>query len=39
MNYAETVHLVRNEGLHKIGITADFDRRVKELASDHVQAR
>ena len=38
MNCAETVYLVRNGGLHKIGITADFDRRVKELAPDHVQA-
>ena len=39
MNCAETVYLVRNGGLHKIGITANFDRRVKELAPDHVQAR
>ena len=39
MDCVETVYLVRKGGLHKIGITSDFDRRVKELAPDHVQAR
>ena len=35
----ETVYLIRNGGLHKIGIMTDFDRRMRELAPDHVQAR
>ena len=35
----ETVYLIRNGDLHKIGITSDFDRRMRELAPDHVQAR
>ena len=35
---SETVYLIRNGGLHKIGITTDFDRRMRELAPDHVQA-
>lgn len=38
-NPVETVYLIRNGDLHKIGITSDFDRRMRELQPDHVQAR
>jgi len=39
MAITETVYLVTNGDLHKIGITQDFKRRMKQLKPDHVQAR
>ncbi|CAK23331.1 GIY-YIG nuclease family protein [Synechococcus sp. CS-197] len=35
----ECVYLITNGDLHKIGITANFERRMRELKPDHVQAR
>ena len=34
----ECVYLITNGDLHKIGITANFERRMRELKPDHVQA-
>lgn len=33
----ECVYLIKNGDLHKIGITTDFERRMRELKPDHVQ--
>ena len=34
----ESVYLIKNGDLHKIGITSNFKRRMRELRPDHIQA-